>query len=162
VVPNGIATANGARPQPMRAVPDVAALADPNTGYLVGQTQSFPDGSVKYSEYRIGGTSLASPLFAAFVALAQQTSGRTFGFANPLFYAKAGSSVFHDVRQPASPMAVARVNYNNSVDASAGYSAPSLRTLDADGLLTIHVRNGYDDVTGVGSPNGAAFLTGLG
>ncbi|HEY3471231.1 MAG TPA: S53 family peptidase [Amycolatopsis sp.] len=162
VVPNSIATANGARPRPMRAVPDVAALADPNTGFLIGQTQAFPDGSVKYSEYRIGGTSLASPLFAAFVALAQQQAGRTFGFANPLLYAKAGTSAFHDVRQPPAPMAVARVNYNNSVDASAGYSAASLRSLDADAVLTIHVRDGYDDVTGVGTPNGAAFLTGLG
>ena len=161
VVPNAIATANGARPQPMRAVPDVAALGDPNTGYLIGQTQAFPDGSVKYGEYRIGGTSLASPLFAAMVALAQQQSGRTFGFANPLLYAKAGTSAFHDIRQPASPMAVARVNYNNSVDGSAGYST-SLRSLDVDAVLTIHVRDGYDDVTGVGSPNGAAFLTGLG
>ena len=46
-----------------RAVPDVAMDADPTTGMLVGQTQSFPDGD-KYGEYRIGGTSLASPLFA--------------------------------------------------------------------------------------------------
>ena len=161
VVPDAIATAGGQRPQRMRAVPDVAALADPNTGFLVGQTQTFPDGSVKYGEYRIGGTSLASPLFAAFIALAQQHAGHTFGFANPLLYAHAGSSAFHDVQQPASPMAVVRVNFNNSVDASAGYSAPSLRTLDADGLLTIHVRDGYDDVTGIGTPNGTSFLNAL-
>jgi len=161
VVPDAIATAGGQRPQRMRAVPDVAALADPNTGFLVGQTQTFPDGSVKYGEYRIGGTSLASPLFAGFIALAQQHAGRTFGFANPLLYAHAGSSAFHDIQQPASPMAVVRVNFNNSVDASAGYSAPSLRTLDADGLLTIHVRAGYDDVTGIGTPNGTSFLDAL-
>ena len=43
-----------------RAVPDVAVAADPNTGLLVGQTQTFPDG-VQYGEYRIGGTSLAAP-----------------------------------------------------------------------------------------------------
>ena len=29
----------------MRSVPDVAALGDPNTGMLVGETQTFPDGS---------------------------------------------------------------------------------------------------------------------
>src|SRR5439155_26455261 len=28
-----------------RAVPDIAAFGDPNTGYLVGQTQTFPDGT---------------------------------------------------------------------------------------------------------------------
>ena len=92
----------------------------------------------------------------------QQRSGREFGFANPLLYANAGTSAFHDVKQPPSPMAVARVNYNNSVDASAGYSPASLRSLDADAVLTIHVRNGYDDVTGIGSPNGTAFLAALG
>ena len=27
-----------------RGVPDVAAVGDPNTGFLVGQTQTFPDG----------------------------------------------------------------------------------------------------------------------
>ncbi|HEY4753945.1 MAG TPA: S53 family peptidase, partial [Candidatus Limnocylindrales bacterium] len=37
-----------------RAVPDVAALADPQTGLLIGQTQTFPSG-VAYDEYRIGG-----------------------------------------------------------------------------------------------------------
>ena len=37
-------------------VPDVAALGDPQTGLLIGQTQTFPDGA-SYDEYRIGGTS---------------------------------------------------------------------------------------------------------
>ncbi|HEX2696754.1 MAG TPA: S53 family peptidase, partial [Anaerolineales bacterium] len=34
-----------------RAVPDVAALGDPQTGFLVGQTQAFPNGNY-YDEYR--------------------------------------------------------------------------------------------------------------
>ena len=59
---------------PMRVVPDVAALADPTTGMLVGQTQTFPDGHTDYAEYRIGGTSLASPLYAGMFALAVQKS----------------------------------------------------------------------------------------
>src|SRR5213075_1208244 len=42
-----------------RAVPDVAALGDPQTGMLIGQTQQFPEGA-HYDEYRIGGTSLSS------------------------------------------------------------------------------------------------------
>ena len=57
-----------------RGLPDVAALADPQTGLLVGQTQSFPDGNY-YDEYRIGGTSLASPIFAGIMALADQKAG---------------------------------------------------------------------------------------
>ena len=160
VVPNTIATANGARPQPMRVVPDVASIADPNTGMLVGQTQTFPDGHAAYSEYRIGGTSLASPVFAGMVAVAQQQAGRTFGFANPLFYGHAGTSAFHDILPPAAPTAVARNDFANTVDPSDGYIV-SLRTLDFDANLTIHVRPGYDDVTGIGSPNGAAWLSAL-
>jgi subtilase family serine protease len=35
-----------------RGVPDVAALGDPQTGLLVGQTQAFPDGNY-YDEYRL-------------------------------------------------------------------------------------------------------------
>jgi subtilase family serine protease len=160
VVPDGIATANGARPAKMRAVPDVAAVGDPNTGYLVGQTQTFPDGTAKYSEYRLGGTSLASPVYAGLVALAQQKAGRTFGFANPMFYARAGTSAFHDIQRPPSTPAVARNDFKNAVDPADGYTV-SLRSLDVESFLTIHVRNGYDDVTGVGSPNGDAWLTAL-
>ncbi len=160
VVPDSIATANGTRPCRMRTVPDVAAIGDPNTGFLVGQTHAFPDGTSKYSEYRIGGTSLSSPVYAGLVAIAQQKAGHVFGFANPLFYASAGSAAFHDVVPPASPLAVARNNYNNSVDDSDGYLV-SLRSLDVDSGLTIHTRPGYDDVTGVGTPNGAAWLSAL-
>ncbi|MEV6888529.1 S53 family peptidase [Kribbella sp. NPDC051137] len=160
VVPNAIATANGTRPQPMRAVPDVAAIGDPNTGYLIGQTQAFPDGTSRYSEYRIGGTSLSSPVYAGLMAIAQQKAGHDIGFANPLLYSKAGSSAYHDIVPPAAPIAVARNNYTNSVDASGG-TFVSLRTLGFDSGLTIHVRPGYDDVTGVGSPNGAAWLNAL-
>jgi subtilase family serine protease len=56
-------------PTPGRAVPDVSLDGDPTTGMLVGETQAFPDG-VRYGEYRIGGTSLSSPLFAGVQALA--------------------------------------------------------------------------------------------
>ena len=38
--------------------PDVGLVGDPNSGMLVGETQSFPNGGVHYDEYRIGGTSL--------------------------------------------------------------------------------------------------------
>lgn len=96
VVPNALATANNAAGN--RVVPDISAIADPNTGFLVGQTQTFPDGSQQYSEYRIGGTSLASPVIAAVQALAQQArGGKAIGFANPSIYAKYGSKAFHDV-----------------------------------------------------------------
>jgi subtilase family serine protease len=156
VVPSDIATRNGA---PARVVPDISALGDPTTGMLVGQTQAFPDGSVRYSEYRIGGTSLSSPLMAGFMALVQQKAGHPLGFANPLIYARAGSSAYRDVL-PSTGLGAVRADYINGVDASGGYRY-SLRSLSFDTGLTIHTRAGYDDVTGVGTPNGAAFLTAL-
>jgi subtilase family serine protease len=145
----GVFTAQG---RTGRAVPDVAALADPNAGYLVGQTQTFPDGSVKYSEYRLGGTSLASPIFAGIMALSDQASGTPHGFANPLFYNHA--SAFTDVVSPASTVAVVRTNYNNSVDATDGLNFV-LRT--ANQTLSLHTTPGYDDVTGLGTPTAAVL-----
>jgi subtilase family serine protease len=130
-----------------RAVPDVAALGDPQTGLLVGQTQTFPNG-VYYDEYRLGGTSLSSPIFAGLMALADQKSGHPHGFANPLFYANPGA--FYDVTSVKT--AVARRNFNNSVDASAG-TADRLRTFDDySGSPTQHTGPGWDNVTGLGTP----------
>ncbi len=140
-----------------RAVPDVAALGDPTTGMLVGETQTFPDGSVRYSEYRTGGTSLSSPLFAGLMALADQRAGKPHGFANPALYA-AGAGAFRDIVSPKTNLAAIRVDYVNGVDASAGIRT-SLRTLNY--TESIFTRQGYDDVTGLGTPNGAAFLNAL-
>ena len=81
VVPASIANYFGQGPH--RAVPDVAMLGDPNTGFLVGQSQTFPDGTVRYSEYRIGGTSLSCPLFAGVVAVTNQLHGGTAGLRQP-------------------------------------------------------------------------------
>lgn len=150
-----------------RAVPDVAALADANTGYLVGQTQTFPDGSVRYSEYRLGGTSLASPIFAGLMALADQKARFHHGFANPLFY--ANTEAFNDITDPTAAnsvgmlngvpvVAVVRTNYNNSVDSSHGLTFV-LRTMNQPKGL--QVTAGYDDVTGIGSP-AAGFWTAIG
>jgi len=141
-----------------RAVPDIAAIADPNTGFLVGETQTFPDQSVKYSEYRIGGTSLASPVMAGVEAIADQAAGRPHGFANPAIYRLAGSSALHDI-VPGPARAVVRVDFANLVDPSAGL-VYSLRTLDQ--TQSIFTRKGYDDVTGVGTPTGLAFINSLG
>jgi subtilase family serine protease len=132
-----------------RAVPDVAALGDPQTGLLVGQTQTFPDGAY-YDEYRIGGTSLSSPIFAGLMALADQEAGHVHGFANPAFYANA--SAFSDILSVKT--AVARRNFNNSVDATAG-TADRLRTFDDySGSPTQFTGTGWDNVTGLGTPNG--------
>jgi subtilase family serine protease len=147
IVPTSVFAAQG---RTGRAVPDVAANADPNAGYLIGETQTFPDGTVKYSEYRIGGTSLACPLIAGIMALADQSAGAPHGFANPVFYQNAGA--FTDVVSPASTVAVVRTNYVNNVDASGGLTY-RLRT--ANQTLSLRTAPGYDDVTGLGSPTAA-------
>ncbi|MDX3381098.1 S53 family peptidase [Streptomyces niveiscabiei] len=150
IVPDALAKANSADGN--RVLPDIAAIADPNTGFKVGQTQTFPDGSQQYAEYRIGGTSLAAPVIAAVQALAQQArGGKAIGFANPQIYAKYGTKVYHDVTDnpTGKGLAVARLDFVNGYDATGGVTT-SVRTLGKDSSLS--AVKGYDDVTGVGSP----------
>jgi subtilase family serine protease len=156
VVPAGIANINGGGPH--RAVPDLALVGDPNTGFLVGQTQQFPDGTFRYSQYRIGGTSLSCPLLAGMQAVANQLARRSLGFINPAVYRLAGTPAFRDIRAAGVRTGVVRVDFVNGADDTDG-TITSLRTLNETG--TIFVRPGYDDVTGVGTPNGAAYLLGL-
>ena len=142
-----------------RAVPDIAADADPTTGMLIGETQTFPSG-VQYGEFRIGGTSLASPLTAGQVALATERSSARFGFLNPAIYAaaKKGSPAFTDVLPVHTGDANVRPDFANGIDATDGILY-SVRTFDQDSSL--QVTRGWDDVTGVGTLN-AKFLTSFG
>jgi subtilase family serine protease len=136
----------------MRAVPDVAMDADPTTGFRMGETQEFPNGTVAFGFFREGGTSLASPLMAGMEALAQQVNGSRIGFANPTIYAlaKGGAKAFTDVTPVHTGDANVRADFVNGVDASNGV-VYSLRTFDQDSSLV--VTKGWDDVTGIGSPN---------
>ena len=141
-------------------------------GMLIGLTEDFtaaknpgglslPGDDVHYGEYRIGGTSLSSPLFAGVMALADQAAGKAHGFVNPALYAayKHNPGIVRDPHNP-YPHALAdvRVNFNNSLDASAGTSTV-LRKFDE--LLTLHELPGYDDSTGLGTPFGITFLKAL-
>jgi subtilase family serine protease len=169
VVPKSLATAvpEGTATTPMRVVPDVAALADPSTGILVGETLFGPNMSPeKFYLSRIGGTSVASPIFAGIEADAQQAARHPLGFANPVIYAlAAGNQVtkaFRDVTDhPQGPgyLAEVRSNYTdpfNYIDASGKVSPLKtfLRTLGINGVgpSALPAVNGYDDATGVGSP----------
>ena len=129
-----------------RVSPDIAADADPHTGYLIGIRPIVDDASLAtgpYEEARYGGTSLASPLVAAQTALVQQATGRTLGFVNPAVYAlyRAAPQLFRDVVPPASPFALA--------DISRTDGKPYLWTGDMDTSLTTAPH--YDDVTGLGA-----------
>ncbi|HEY2982764.1 MAG TPA: serine protease, partial [Jatrophihabitantaceae bacterium] len=137
-----------------RAVPDVGLDADPTTGMLIGETQTFPDG-VHYGEYRIGGTSLASPLFAGMTALTLQNAGSGLGLLNPTIYSQAGSGTFTDIKGTPKDAGNVRVDYANGVDPTDGLLY-SVRTFGQDSSLSL--ARGWDDVTGIGSPN-AGWLT---
>jgi subtilase family serine protease len=154
VVPDALSTLNQTGTSKGRVVPDISAVGDPNTGFLVGQTQTFPEG-VHYDQYRIGGTSLASPVFAGIMAVADSFDHFHHGFINPVIYQLASRTPAISDVKPVDG-AVARVDFANGVDASAGL-LKSARTFDYPNL-TIHTTAGYDNVTGLGSPNGLLFL----
>jgi len=154
VVPDALARENQTGNNRGRVVPDISMDGDPTTGFLVGETQTFPDG-VYYDQYRIGGTSLSSPLFAGLMAVSNQLDRFDHGFVNPVLYQfSSRTKAITDVRHVGG--GAVRVDYVNGVDASDG-TVRSVRTFDFQGL-TIHTAPGYDNVTGLGVPNGLAFL----
>jgi len=137
--------------------------------------------SLKFRISRIGGTSLASPTFAGIEADAQQAHGRAIGFANPAIYRldTADRSAFHDVTDTVgnAQQYEVRTNYTNPDDpADPGAGNPFTETYlrflgvnGADGSVTVPVSStanvtfnlaselsatrGYDDETGIGSPD---------
>jgi subtilase family serine protease len=157
VVPDSLATAvpEGTTTTPMRVVPDVSALADPSTGMLVGQTVLQPNGKTyAFDLSRIGGTSVSSPTFAGIEADAQQAAGHDLGFANPVIYTRYGSSAFNDVTESPSPEFEVRNNFSNP-DTPKGPLLTYLRAMgiDGQGAAALPATPGYDDSTGVGSPD---------
>lgn len=159
VVADSISKANGTT-APMRTLPDISMVGDPNTGMIVGQTQEFPDGTY-WDQYRIGGTSLSSPLMAGVLAVAEQAAHKKFGFANPLYYKLNQTSALHDIVAPTAsdPIYQVRTDFVNGLDSTEGLKF-QLQTVDTQ-TSTIHSKKGYDDETGLGTPNGAAFFKAL-
>jgi subtilase family serine protease len=112
-----------------REVPDVAANADEDTGYIVYAENHW---------VQVGGTSAAAPLWAALTALVNATPacrGRTIGFANPALYAIAGSAYAANFRD-----IVARSPFGYGTNDEFGEEGP------------YPVNTGYDMTTGLGSP----------
>ena len=73
---------------PGRGVPDVAADADPHTGYKV-----VVDGQWGVE----GGTSAVAPLYAGLVALLNESFGFPLGFITPFIYSLDQTSAFVDI-----------------------------------------------------------------
>jgi kumamolisin len=121
-----------------RIVPDVAANAAGGTGYLIyAPTSSLSSSSAQVA----GGTSAATPLWAALLARLQE-AGKTIGFITPKLYQPSPASS----GSPVGSVALRDITQgHNASGKSPGYSAAV----------------GFDAVTGWGSPNGknlAEFL----
>ena len=154
VVPNGLAQHWGTKSG--RVVPDIAALSATRTpgSWWARPRPSRP--ACRYGEYRIGGTSLSSPIFAGIMALANQAAGHDLGFINPPAVRQGrGHDALHDIINPQVDGGDGADELNNGINAKLGISF-SLRTMNQTG--TLHTTPGYDDVTGFGTPNGWAFI----
>jgi subtilase family serine protease len=116
-----------------REVPDVAADADPYTGYVIDYKNSWT---------AIGGTSAAAPLWAAFTALVNASSGcggKPIGFANPALYKVAATAYASDFSDIASG--------NNDYTGTNGGLYPA--------------GAGYDMASGLGTPIGSTLPAAL-
>jgi subtilase family serine protease len=143
-------------PPSARGVPDIALQASSATGALVYLSLP-PDGNNSNINqtgwYDIGGTSLSSPQWAGLVAIADQINKAShpgefgLGLINPALYKLAAnpaqySSDFFDVNHTGA----AGVANDNQGDPSVpGFPAT----------------NGWDPVTGLGTPNAANLLPDL-
>jgi len=122
-----------------REEPDVSLNADPNEAYVI-YCSSTAAGCPQPGFYGIGGTSAATPMWAAMMALTNEESvkkgGFNIGFVNPLLYQIASGvtygSDFHDI--PASAG-------NNDFNNLQGGKYPATTA--------------YDMATGLGSYNAA-------
>jgi kumamolisin len=107
-----------------RGVPDVAGDADPQTGYKIhvdGQDGVF------------GGTSAVAPLWAALIALINQSQRQSVGYLNPVLYQ----------------------NYPQLLQDGA------FRDITSGNNGAYSAKSGYDACTGLGSPDGVKLLEAL-
>jgi subtilase family serine protease len=165
-------------PGTRRQLPDISWLADPYTGAAI--LISIP-GQVPEQVWQVyGGTSLATPMFSALWAIANQEAlaggGAALGQAAPYLYSLPTGTVYDIV-----PV-TSKTNVTGSIQDSNGttkYSAaklagdPTTRFISAlwdyfpleDTAVivsfgtdsSLKTAPGWDNVTGVGTPNAQAF-----
>jgi subtilase family serine protease len=161
-------------PGSFRLTPDIGFLADPYTG---GEVVISSNGQAGIEV--VGGTSLACPMFSALWAISTQAAGTWLGQAAPILYglppdaindvvATNGSdNVSGTIHIPHNPPiyesadALAAPLGNTTEYVSTLFNGTSTRwyvlTFGTDTSLT--TGPGWDNVTGLGTPNGANFVT---
>ena len=169
---------------PHRVTPDISMVGDPYTGFLYGETYTTAGNSVsdngcvpltattEYCEESIGGTSLSSPLFAGVLALVDQArfqrGKHSVGLINRALYSfdtgnpDWGTAPISKVKKPASPTAVLR-GYQNDNTRVRVVTINSTQNADntavIEGVDSSYVAaNGYDEITGLGTPNVPALI----
>jgi subtilase family serine protease len=152
------------QPGLVRSVPDISADADLFTGMAVGLLTFHKGQPPTFRETPVGGTSLATPLVAGIVTAAQAGQPSAFGFLDPALYKLAGTNAYFDPlpltrNSPALYRGMACVAANPCGGKLLGtfddqHPSNSLYT----GQVTLP---GYDNMTGVGTPNGPKFIAAL-
>jgi subtilase family serine protease len=164
-----------------RQVPDISMDADPETGVEVIIS---PDGNpADGTEVEVvGGTSLSAPMFSAYWAIANQAAGGgPIGEAAPILYelpadaindvdvkpvdtllnvtgliiAPPNAAVFESAPALAQPLENTKL-FVSALFQSSTSTRWDVFTFGTDSSLT--TGPGWDNVTGLGTPNGAAFI----
>jgi subtilase family serine protease len=166
-------------PGKFRLEPDISMNADPETGseIIVSPDGNPADGTVVEVA---GGTSLSCPMFSAFWAIANQAAGGgPIGQAAPVLYELSGNAIT-DVNLSRnstllnvtglvinpphttieSPAFLAQPLENTKLFVSALFQSDDTNwdvlTFGTDSSLT--TGPGWDNVTGLGTPNGESFI----
>jgi subtilase family serine protease len=163
VVPDSLAEAPGNRSGLVRAVPDISADADPETGMAIGILSFNVQGNVSgYSEQPIGGTSLAAPLVAGMVADAEQYQ-KPFGFLNPALYQLAGTRAVNETLPVTSktPAQYHGIACDVTVCGMLSYFPFDQQTWSMAGYTGQVTLKGYGTMSGIGTPNGQNFVYSL-
>jgi len=143
-----------------RYTPDVSFSASCHDAYFAcfaaGGASCVPASNGEFEFISFCGTSAAAPAMAGLTALLDQQKGAPQGNINQGLYlaAAAQSSVFHDATVASSGVTGCSV----STPSMCNNSAPGTTGLTG-GQAGYLVGTGYDEVTGLGSPNGVYFLS---
>jgi subtilase family serine protease len=165
-----------------RQTPDISWLADPFTGVsvLISQPGELPE----QVWTAVGGTELATPMFSALWAIANQEAGVPLGQAAPYLYSMPAATITDIVPYTSTTSPTAQVSLSstdvqnfNALQVTFGifgsdesyfgpfYSAKWDYPLYSDTVIVLSFGSdpqlrtgpGWDNMTGVGTPNAKAF-----